>query len=175
MTCIVGIEHDGRVTLGGDSAQCRDSGDISLTRDPKVFLVGDYVFGLAGVCFPFDVVRFRFKPPELRRGVDRTMRTEFIPELHKALEAADCEFKDSNMLVGVAGRLYEVGEDLGVIRARDPYNAIGTGSTPALTTMHNLRDTKMTSREKLTAALEASERFCWSVRRPWRFVTSPLV
>ena len=44
MTCIVGLEHDGKVYMGGDSAAVGGM-DVYPSRIPKVFQAGRYLIG----------------------------------------------------------------------------------------------------------------------------------
>lgn len=44
MTCIVGLAHGGKVYLGADSAGLAGD-ELTPRRDPKVFRVGEFVFG----------------------------------------------------------------------------------------------------------------------------------
>ena len=188
VTCIVGIEHDGRVTLGGDSAVTdEDTGEIWIQRDPKVFRVGSYVIGVSGSNYVADILRYRFDPPAPEDSLDRFMRCEFIPVVRKALEDAGhktSENKDGDdedtgadfsALVGVCGKLYGIDDDLAVHSPRQSFHAVGDGSQPARTMMQTLHGATLTPEQKLTEALKASESICWSVRRPWKFVTSPIV
>ena len=45
MTCIVGIAHNGKVTIGGDSAGTNNWSQQTIRRDPKVFPLGEFIFG----------------------------------------------------------------------------------------------------------------------------------
>lgn len=170
MTAIVGLEHGGRVTLGGDSAVSSDSGDIWISRDPKVFRLGEYLIGLAGATRPFDVVRYMDPPHPGNGNPDKTMRTEFVPALKKALDEAGAEFDDSEALVALRGRLYVVHADLGVDRPSAHFHAVGCGGPPALAAMH-LTDSGLTAEQRITEALKIAAASNWSVRGPWKFVT----
>ena len=48
MTCIVGLEHNGAVWIGGDSAGVDNSLGIQTRDDRKVFQIGEAVIGFTG-------------------------------------------------------------------------------------------------------------------------------
>jgi len=63
MTCIVGIQHDGRVYIGGDSAGVAGY-SITSRADAKVFTVGPYVMGFTSSFRMGQLLRYGLKAPK---------------------------------------------------------------------------------------------------------------
>ena len=185
MTCCVGFEHDGRVTIGGDSAAIGGL-DIDEIEDEKVFSFGDFVFGISGSFRIGQVLRFGCNPPEQRASQDdlEYLVTDWMDNLRETFRDKGClstwdteddpfkgsEHIDSAFLVGYNGRLYTVSTDLQVLRSRVGYASVGCGAPYALGALYANVDGL--PRERLERALEAAARFSAGVRAPFYFVES---
>ena len=62
MTCIVGLEHKGKVYIGGDSAGVAGY-SLSVRADQKVFINGNFIFGFTSSFRMGQILRFGFNPP----------------------------------------------------------------------------------------------------------------
>jgi ATP-dependent protease HslVU (ClpYQ) peptidase subunit len=172
MTCIVALARRNKVYFGADSAVTdEETGEIYISRDPKIFRSGKWIIGMAGACAPFDVARFSFTAPDPTPRLGRLVRTEFVPELRKAMKAADLTMEDSWMLAGVQGHLFIIMPDYGVDEIQGHY-AIGCGASPAIGALDAMRGSDLKPATMLRRALVTSERRNWSVRRPFRFLES---
>ena len=173
ITCIVGSVDHGRVMLGCDSMYC-EGDDVLISSDPKAWRAGDWVIGAAGMVSWMDLLSKHMRWPKVtRRTADTVVRVEVPREIRRVAQETGTDLEDANgaALVGVHGRLYMVDSDLVVVSASEGYAAIGSGRQPAIGALYATRRAKLTQRTRMRMALESSERYCASVRRPWRWVS----
>lgn len=177
MTCVVGLAHEGKVTIGADSA-ATCGWDIITRADPKVALIGNQcVIGFAGNFRAWQAVRFTFNPPEHKRGpLDKYMSTTFVDSLRRCLsEAGIAEKKDnvedspSDFIVGIKGRIFVISGDYDVQESTYPFDAVGAGGQIALAAMIARKDGSPKAR--LQTALRTAAALNNTVRPPWRFET----
>jgi ATP-dependent protease HslVU (ClpYQ) peptidase subunit len=173
MTAIVGLAHNNRIWIGGDSALSDGDDTLVISRDPKVFRRADgLIIGFCGSLRFGQLVALTQFP---RRGpdVDLWVRQDVCKALRQGARDAGFELgcgadqDDSQALLGVSGELYVL--DVGAVayRPADAFAAVGSGSSWALGAMHVSRGRP---KARLVGALEAAERFCRSVRGPWVIV-----
>lgn len=144
MTCIVGIEYDRGIVIGGDSAST-SAGFQHLTNG-KVFRLDDMVIGCCGGPRTAQIIRYRLRLPTLDiHDVDRFMACEFADAAREALKESGAgkvnsgldEMESSSaMLVAVAGRLYTLHSDFQWSRKMAGYAAIGSGRELATGSLH---------------------------------------
>lgn len=180
MTCIVGIEHAGRVWLGGDSLLSEDEGACLLVAEPKVFRRADgrVVIGAAGSCrfaallqhvIPLD------RLPESSDDVDRWVHVDLAGELADAIRGDDGVYNHRDdgddakgiALVGVFGKLYALHGDLTAYRPAAGHYAVGAGVDAALTSLAG--SGRIAPGPRLRRALEAAEAANNTVRRPFNY------
>ena len=138
MTCIIGIEHDGAVYMGGDSAAV-DGWDIVQTANPKVFLRDGFLFGYAGSFRMGQLLQYDLAIPE-NDGLEdmRFLVTRFIPAARECLRAGgftrivDNQEEVGLFLLGYRGKVYEVSGDLQVLHNSRGMAAIGCGAPYAI-------------------------------------------
>jgi ATP-dependent protease HslVU (ClpYQ) peptidase subunit len=172
MTCIVGIEQDGYIIMGGD-ASCNDSeGDgILIQKEPKVFKRSEYVIGFAGSFRVGAILRYIAKFPKVpNRALDRMMVTEFSAAIRNCFKEEDLD-ADWTALVGIRDKLYCIEPDFHIWRHKEPYAAIGSGAQVALGALYAL-STDLTPRQRVEIALKAAEKFVGSVRGPWTLAST---
>lgn len=176
MTCIVGIEHEGIVWIGGDSASTAKNFDQSTNINPKVFFNGPFLLGFAGSWRFGALVRYSFKPPKRKRGVKDLafLSTDFVDALREVLSSKgsmekeeDSEVETGNpLLIGYNGHLYEMDDYFAVSVPSRGFSAIGSGNNPALGSLYSTRS--LTDQDsRVTEALYASSLFCAAVRPPF--------
>lgn len=160
MTCIVGVLHEGRAYIGGDSAGVAD---LAITRrgDSKVFTVGPYVMGFTSSFRMGQLLRYSLKvTPPPARGVDRFMCTTFIDAVRKCLHVGGFAKDEDNVeeggtfLVGVPGRLYCIDSDFQFGWSLDDYLSVGCGEEYALGSLHTT--TGLAPKIRVKAALGAA-------------------
>lgn len=177
MTCVVAVTDGTTVTMGGDSCFSDDTTHGTI-KHPKVFRVGEFVIGASGSLRVMQTIRYSFEPPPPpARNVDRYMSTEFVAALRDALRAAGTlkikngveESPESDLLVGLRGRIYLVQEDFQATRCQGDYLAIGSGDLVALGALEVTKDWE--ARDRVHAALKASAKHCTGVSGPFRYVS----
>lgn len=160
MTCIVGIEHDGNVTIGGDSAAVEGM-RITTRLDPKVFRVGPYLIGFTDSFRLGQLLRFALDVPEQSSTVSdfEHLCTVFVDAVRGCLRDGGVAREEHGeetgglFLVGYRGALYCVENDYHVGRAAIGYESIGCGSEFAL---GSLATSTGSPRRRVLRALEAA-------------------
>ena len=172
MTVIAAIRTPTSILMGGDSAQ-HTNGSIALVAAPKVFMNGDYVFGLAGSPRLAEIVQYEFRPPSKMVSAtwDQFLARSFVPKL-KAVLAAELGLIDkSSILVGTkGGGIFEVNGGWFVKQSREQYAAVGSGTKYALGSLHSTRGEP---RGRLMKALKAAAHFNAYVRPPFTILELP--
>ena len=177
MTCIVGIETDDGVVIGGDSAGVSGY-SFSVRMDEKCFVNGPFIFGFTSSFRMGQLLHWSLSPPRLPEDdddLDRFMVTEFVDIVRKCLIDGGYATKESGaeeggtFLVGVAGRLYLIDSDYQVGRNACGYDAVGCGADIALGALHATTNQK-NAKKRILAALEAAEAHSAGVSGPFILV-----
>lgn len=176
MTCIVGYldKKNKIVTIGGDSAGVSDL-NIIIRKDKKVFRVGDFVIGCTSSFRMIQLLRFSFKPPEIKsKSIYQYMCTDFINEVKECFKNGgylqkyeDGDDKGGTFLVGYKNRLFKVDNDFQVAESSNGIDAIGCGSDYALGALYSLSKQDITARQKVVKSLEAAAFFSAGVCKPF--------
>lgn len=172
-TCIVGLECNKGVYLGGDSAGVSGS-DISVRVDPKVFKNGPFIMGFTTSFRMGQLLMFKFEPPDhdSEKGDYEFMVTDFIDAVKKCFDDNDFGNKDSNeygaFLVGYKGRLYIIYEDLQVGINEIGYASVGCGEGYALGSLFST--SKFLPRKRVEMALNAASEFSSGVSPPFNIL-----
>jgi len=123
VTCIVGLEHDGTVIIGGDAAAVEDT-RITRYTEPKVFTVGEYLIGYCDSFRMGQLLQYRLKVPKQMVDDDMShMCTVFVDACRKLFhqggfaKSSDNEDSGGVFLVGYRGALYCIDEDYHVGRS----------------------------------------------------------
>lgn len=179
MTCIVGIIEKDTLYIGADSAGVFNY-EITVRKDPKVFHVGPFLFGVAGSFRVMQILRFSFKPPKQKRAQDvyEYMCTDFINEARKALKEGgvlnikdEVQEHDAIFLVGYQKRLFIIDADFQVGEHTENWNSVGLGSSYSLGALKILYPlTSINTREKVKLALEAANHYCGGVCPPFNIL-----
>lgn len=177
MTCIVAICQDGKVFMGGDSgASDAESGSIATVSSPKVFVKDEYIIGYAG--------NFRFgkfmqyavelpKVPSWAKGdkIDEFVNGIFIASIRKQIAemALEEKEKDFGLLIGLRGRVFELGDNYAAVEMSRGYNATGSGAEVATGSLYTT-ETWKDPIKRIKTALTASAEFNAFVRPPFTIV-----
>jgi len=182
MTCIVAIEKDGVVYVGGDSAGVDvDTLDIVRRADEKVFLSeggdNDVIIGFAGSFRIGQLLRYALHVPDQpsRKNDMAYMVTDFVDAVRtmqkdkgSMTKENELEEHDGQFIVGYNGHLYIVYGDFQVERPVDSHAAIGCGMSYALGSLHSTRNSKKLSPEqRIRKALRAAAEYSAGVRPPF--------
>lgn len=173
MTCIAAVAEGGNVWMGADSAGVAGF-SLAVRRDPKIYRVGDFLFGFTSSFRMGQLLGYKFSPPlhHSEWDTDRYMTTVFIDALRDTLKAGgyarthNGAEEAGEFLVGYQGRIFRVCSDYQVGENVEPFDAVGCGAELALGALHATRDKPPD--ERIGAALEAAEAFSAGVRRPFR-------
>lgn len=188
MTCIVGIEHQGKVWMGADSAYSDGRLQGLLAADsPKIWRAGAHVVGVAGSARVADILRFqmtwpeppargllgyvvRFVVPKIRTALRRGGRMQQEHDHQGGYGAEGGDVSNMAIMLAVNGKLFTIEDDFQVNHARGGYDAIGSGEPVALGALHASKGLEPRSRLKM--ALVAAEMHTCGVRRPWRMLST---
>lgn len=175
MTCIVAVEHKGRVWMGGDSA-ANDGEVLQIGEHPKVFVLGEFLIGFTVSFRLGQLLEFNLEVPASKEPDDlRYLVTVFIPALRKCLSDGgfvrddDGAEKGGHFLLGYRGKVYVVADDYQVTRMTDGYLACGSGYGFALASIETFRDqVNVNDPEKaIREALRVASKFSMTVRPPF--------
>jgi ATP-dependent protease HslVU (ClpYQ) peptidase subunit len=175
MTAIVGLVHDSKVYIGGDSAGVSGF-SINIRRDPKVFRNGPYVLGFTSSFRMGQLLHHAFVPPEPSGDLDKFMVTTWVDALRDCLKTGGWATKENEQesggtfLVGINGRLFEVASDYQVGEPADGFAAIGCGYDLALGAMY--ATIGQAPKRRIRTALEAAERYSAGVQGPFTIVST---
>lgn len=176
MTCIVGIEHEGHVIIGADSAGVAGH-QISARADTKVFRNAEYVMGFTSSFRMGQLLRYSLVPPLPHDwDIDRFMSTDFVNAVRDCLRDGGYARNDSGnesggtFLVGIRGQLYRIDSDFQIGRTLDRYDAAGCGEDFALGSLHT--SAGLDPDERVERALEAAAHHSSGVCPPFHLVTA---
>ncbi len=137
MTCIVGLEHKGKVYLGGDIQGTGWNNKVVHTQ-PKVFNKKGVIFGYT-TSYRFGQLLEHALPdpvvPENDAEVYRWLISVLVPSIKATLKENDYE-GGGNCLIGVKGQLWELQNDYSVLRSVKGYGAVGSGYEYATGSLH---------------------------------------
>ena len=177
MTCIVGIEQDGFVHIGGDSAGL-SGWSLTVRADEKVFINEPFVMGFTSSFRMGQLLRYKLtvsgKPAEMDDV--EYMSTWFVDAARQCLKTGGFATVENgregggSFLVGYNGRLYLIGSDFQVGRAADGYSAVGCGADIALGVLY--ATVGLDPPTRISLALSAAERFSGGVRGPFLTVAA---
>ena len=171
MTAILGVEYDGKVYLGGDSAS--SIGDTVIPNpDPKVWCAHGVVMGAAGTAIHCQQLRYLLKVKSYRRSEspEKWLASSFIPAVAETfgIKTPGTE-SDCHILIGVGGRLFGIFDDLG-LSAVGPVFAVGSGGDMALAAWDALPMAVEKIHMRIKAALTVPARRLTSVSKPFHIV-----
>ena len=173
-TCIVGLESDGNVYIGGDSAGVAGYAR-SVRVDEKVFIKGRMIFGFTSSFRMGQILRYSFNPPAqtITQGDYEYLCGSWVDALVTCLKdkgyakVNNNEVSGGTFLLGFNGALYRVEGDFQVGRRVEPYDACGCADQLALGALAVLEGKHIGPEEKVRRALEIAERFSAGVKGPF--------
>jgi ATP-dependent protease HslVU (ClpYQ) peptidase subunit len=181
MTCIVAIEHQGQVIMGGDSASS-DGWRLSQVRRPKVFVRDDLIFGYTSSFRMGDLLQYSLAIPihewvgegETLYDDDEYICKRLIPDVRECLSKGGftkiehSKEEGGTFLVGYHGRIYEVSDDFGVTTPVAGFTAVGSGYLVALGSLYTSSHYgDWSPMNRVGDALDAAAAFTGSVRGPF--------
>lgn len=146
MTCIIGLVHEGKVYIGGDS-QVSNGWGRDITARKKVFRVGDFLIGCCGSIRMQQLLQYSLAVREQESGEspEHYMVTAFIEAARETfkkggyLSAHEQREEGGEFLVGYGYSLFRVESDFQVDVYANGLAACGVGAAYALGAMHAFR------------------------------------
>lgn len=144
MTTIIGIEYEDKSIILADSRVTGDDGRIySHPVMRKIAKRGALLVAGAGEVAPCDIAQNVWVPPAFtqkdKKDAYRYLVTKAMPSLRKCLTDNGYSFEEEKkegmrfqFLIAVGGELFDIDEELTVIKSDDNLYAIGSGGAYAL-------------------------------------------
>jgi ATP-dependent protease HslVU (ClpYQ) peptidase subunit len=147
MTTIIGVEYDDHCLIMADSRVTDDDGRVfSHPVMRKIANRGDLIIAGAGEVAPCDVAQNIWTPPQVtakdKKDPYKYMITKAMPSLRKCLVENGYNFDEPKdkadsqsrfqFLIAVGGEIFDVDEDLAVMKSDKGLYAIGSGGAYAL-------------------------------------------
>ena len=147
MTTIIGIEHSDRSVIVADSRITDDGGRLySHPAMRKIAKRGALLIAGAGEVAPCDIAQNIWNPPAFTakdaKDAYRYMIVKAMPSLRKCLtdngynfDEPQDKYKDGlrfQFLMAVGGEIFDIDQDLAVMKSEEGFYAIGSGGAYAL-------------------------------------------
>lgn len=173
MTCIVGLAHNGKVYMGGDS-MAAGTWDKHVIATRKVFRVGEFLIGYTSSFRMGQILQYHLSVPQQQDGVtdERYMVVDFVEAVRDCLKDKGYASVNSNVeeagffLVGYRGNLYYIASNFQVSQWASGIAAVGCGEPYALGAMVALGD-KVKPKQRILKALEITSELCNGVCAPF--------
>lgn len=177
MTCIITLKKDDSIYWGADS--CVTGYDTRTMSRPKIFQVGELVFGGSGNLRMLQVMEYHLTPKEHKKklsGLEYIIQ-KIVPQIRVITKkhgqlgshstASGVDKTDSHFLIGYRNVIYWLGGDFSITSPVENYDVIGSGQSHALGSLWS--STKRSPQEAIKDALLAAEFFNANVRAPFLF------
>lgn len=178
MTCIVALEHDGYVWLGTDSA-ASNGHTLSIVDTPKIIKNGNLVFGYTSSFRFADLLRFKLKFPNQKRGQDDRdyIVGVVVEKIRNSLKAGGfakvtegCRESGGTALIAYRGKVYTLQDDFSIIRYVDGYSSCGSGGELALGSLATTAALDVKPEDRVRLALQVAAKHCCTVEGPEHIV-----
>ena len=176
MTCIVALKKDGTIYWGADS--CASGYNTRTMSRPKIFQVGELVFGGSGTLRMLQVMEYHLVPKKHKKKMSNMeyLIKKIVPQIRAIAKehgkmgdtktnGESGDKSDSYFLIGYRGNIYQLGFGFSITSPVESYEAIGSGQFYALGSLYS--STKKSPRAKIENALSAAEFFNSGVRSPF--------
>lgn len=182
MTVIAAVKTNNGVLMGADSYMADGSRQLRDCQ-PKLWRVGEALYGAAGAVRVVDAVRNGFAVPE--QGADESdetyMRWTFTRALRRFLQEHELLKDDGEgrrtaeleLLIVLHGRIWEIDGDLTAVEVSEVFNAIGSGSDVCRAALHALKG-RASACDMLREALAITEQHVTSVCGPFVYLAANL-
>jgi len=177
MTCIIGIEADGKAYIGADSSACSDS-DVRATAMPKVFRNNGVVIGYS-TSFRMGQLLQYMDIPQYDIPDEKYMITKFIEAVREEFKIKGYSTINNNeetggsFIVGIGGYVYGIHSDYQVQRYIDGIIAVGCGMDYAYGALRALDN--LPAKDRILKSLEIAAYYSRGVCAPFTVLeTKPL-
>jgi ATP-dependent protease HslVU (ClpYQ) peptidase subunit len=192
MTVIAAVKANDRVYMGCDS-MFLDTGSLQATKrtQSKLIIKDEMVIGLTtNGCRIFQTIQYKLKLPSTKKVKTEDLLeyfiTHFCSKLYKLLHAENMLLEDpdaktgepsispASCLIGIRGKLFQVGEDFDVAELDMPFFAIGSGGEYAIGALEatiNLT-TGFKPDDHILHSLKTAEKYTAGVKGPFQLVNT---
>lgn len=178
MTCIVGLEQNGHVYLGGDSAAVEYQ-DIQVTTAPKIFRNGKFIIGFTTSFRMGQLLQYSFKPPRHPKNKSdieylSTAFTEAVKSIFSKygfLSVKEGVDNGGQFIFGYNGHIYYFDDDFHIGKPYNQFTACGSGRQIALGSLYSTKHLKDPIK-RLELALNAAAEFNICVRAPFHYLST---
>ena len=147
MTTIIGVQYEDHCVLLADNQVTDDNGRVYRHEQmKKIAERGEFLIAGAGEVSPCDIAQHIWTPPKLTakdaKDVYHFMISKAMPSLRKCLVDNGYDFSEDHdkskdglrfqFIMAVGGELFDIDQDLSVIRTVEGFYTIGSGGTYAL-------------------------------------------
>lgn len=151
MTTIIGVQYEDKCVVLCDNQVTDDNGRKYSHPDmSKVTEVGAFLIAGAGEVSPCDIAQHLWSPPKLtvtnKKDIYHFMISKAMPSLRKCLTDNGYDFNEPHdkskdglrfqFLIACGGELFDIDQDLAVMRSSDGLYGIGSGAPYALGALH---------------------------------------
>lgn len=142
MTTIVAIQTDTGVKIGADTQATL--GSDRIMHISKIMHNGPFIIGGAGDAYMLDLLHYIWKPPVLtaidKKDIHRYIVAKVGPSLRELFENDKLYSSRKNtddklvfdFLFVIGGEVFNIGDDYSVLKSRNNFHAVGSGSMYAL-------------------------------------------
>lgn len=142
MTCIIGIQHEGVVYIGGDRSAI-DGWNRFVSEESKIFRIGEILIGTSGSHLVAQALKYDLKLSRVQRTDGEAdmdyLVTVFAKEVRQLLAGLTTKRDDDGeasfsggALFGYRGNLYRMSSNCQINHFIRRYDAIGSGAPFAL-------------------------------------------
>jgi ATP-dependent protease HslVU (ClpYQ) peptidase subunit len=141
MTCIVGLEFNGKTYIAGDLQATSGDGHKIIHTQPKIFKLSEIICGFTNSYRFGQILEHYFNiktMPRKDENIYKWLVTSVVPEVIKVLKDNNFEMDEENcgnFLFGVYDQLWEFQEDYSVLRSKEGFAVIGAGAKYATAVM----------------------------------------
>ena len=172
MTCIIGIAHEGKVYIGGDS-MASNGWNRHSTALRKVFRVGEFLIGYTTSFRMGQILQYHLSVPHQQDGIsdERYMVVDFVEAVRTCLKekgyakVSNNQEEGGSFLVGYKGVLYQVDSDFQVNHYLNGMAACGSGESYALGALLALEN--LSPKKRILKSLEISAQLAATVCEPF--------
>lgn len=176
MTCIVAIEKDNKVIMGGDRLGSNGHTGAPVSES-KMFIKGHVTIGYCGSFRMGQLLQHALDLPLISEStdLDKWVAVDFMKAIRKAYadngwdKQKDGEAHGGSFLLAVMGRCYEIQSDYSYIRNISGEYAIGSGQDYALGSLRSTRG-RMTTHKRILESLETAAEYVVSVSAPFDII-----
>ena len=169
MTCIIGLEQDGIVYVGADSAAISEY-EIRQSLISKVFKNNNIVIGYTTSFRMGQLLQF-MSIPKHDTVNEKYMITKFIPAVRKLFKEGGYTRINNNQeeggsfIVGIGNKLFEIDSDFQVQSYIDGITSVGCGKEYALGAMRALKN--LEPEDRIKKSLEITAYYSVGVSAPF--------